>query len=86
MVINVTSAIKNHEYIKSVIDESYDDIADDDERLNTIVNEINRICNLTTEELIKFTHDIKEIVDHNYIHFSNTTDFRITKNVVSMLK
>jgi hypothetical protein len=68
------------------IDEAYDDIMDDDERLNTITNEINRICNLSTEELIQFTHNIKEIVDHNFVHFSNTTDFRITKNVVSMLK
>jgi len=68
------------------IDESYDDITDDDTRLNTIVNEINRLCKLSLEELIQITYNIKEIVDHNFVHFSNTTDFRITKNVVSMLK
>jgi hypothetical protein len=68
------------------IDESYDDIKDDDSRLNTITNEINRLCKLSPEEWIQFTASIKEIVDHNFIHFNNTTDFRITKNVVSMLK
>jgi hypothetical protein len=68
------------------IDESYDDIKDDDSRLNAITNEINRLCTLSSEDWIQFTSSIKEIVDHNFIHFSNTTDFRITKNVVSMLK
>ena len=68
------------------INESYDDITDDDTRLNTIANEINRLCKLSLEELVQITCNIKEIVDHNFIHFSNTTDFRITKNVVSMLK
>jgi hypothetical protein len=51
-----------------------------------ITNEINRLCKLSPEDWIQFTSSIKEIVDHNFIHFSNTTDFRITKNVVSMLK
>lgn len=68
------------------IDESYDDIKDDDSRLTMITNEINRLCKLSPEEWIQFTSSIKEIVDHNFIHFSNTADFRITKNVVSMLK
>jgi hypothetical protein len=68
------------------IDESYDDIKDDDSRLTMITNEINRLCKLSPEDWIQFTSSIKEIVDHNFIHFSNTTDFRITKNVVSMLK
>jgi hypothetical protein len=77
---------RGYKTVAPYMDEAYDDIMDDDERLNTIANEINRICNLSTEKLIQFTHNIKEIVDHNFVHFSNTTDFRITKNVVSMLK
>lgn len=68
------------------INESYDDIIDDDDRLNAIVNEINRLCNLSEQELVQFTHDIKEIVEHNSAHFKQTTDFRITENIVDLLK
>jgi hypothetical protein len=68
------------------INESYDDIIDDDERLDAIVHEINRLCNLSEQELVQFTYDIKEIVEHNSAHFKQTTDFRITENVAGLLK
>lgn len=68
------------------IDESYDDIKDDDDRLDAIVSEINRLCRLSEPELIQFTHHIKEIVEHNSAHFKQTTDFRITKSIVNTLK
>jgi uncharacterized protein YPO0396 len=68
------------------INESYDDIVDDDERLDAIVSEINRLCSMTEQELVQFTHDIKEIVEHNSTHFNQTTDFRITESVVDLLK
>jgi hypothetical protein len=68
------------------INESYDDIVDDDERLDAIVNEINRLCNLSEQELIQFTYAIKEIVEHNSTHFKQNTDFRITENIVHLLK
>ena len=48
------------------IDESYDDIPDDEQRLLCIMDEINRLCNLTDDELIQWQNNIGEIVDHNY--------------------
>jgi hypothetical protein len=48
------------------IDESYDDILDDEQRLLFIMNEINRLCSLTDDELMQWQHNIKSIVDHNY--------------------
>lgn len=48
------------------IDESYDDMTDDEERLLHIMGEINRLCSLSDDELLQWQHNIKEIVDHNY--------------------
>lgn len=48
------------------IDESYDVIRDDEERLLHIMGEINKLCSLTSDELLQWQHNIKEIVDHNY--------------------
>lgn len=44
------------------IDESYDEILDDKLRLDVIANEINR---LSKTNLIEFTHQVKDIVEHN---------------------
>jgi hypothetical protein len=68
------------------IDEAYDDIKDDDARLNAITNEINRLCKFSDQEMIQFTHHVKEIVEYNSAHFNKTVDFRITKNVSTLLK
>lgn len=67
------------------IDESYDSIEDDDFRLTTIFNEVKRLCNLSTQELIKFTENIKEIVEYNYQVFFNKTDYRYTKNIDELM-
>lgn len=48
------------------IDESYDDIYDDEQRLLHIMNEVNRLCNLSDVELLEWQTNIKEIVDYNY--------------------
>jgi hypothetical protein len=48
------------------IDESYDSMRDDEERLLHIMGEINKLCSLTGDELLQWQHNIKEIVDHNY--------------------
>jgi hypothetical protein len=77
---------KGYKTFAPYIDESYDAITDDNERMDAIVNEINRLCNLSEQELVQFTHDIKKIVEHNSTHLDNTTDFRITKNIVNILK
>jgi hypothetical protein len=68
------------------IDESYDTIEDDDLRMECIVREINRLCNLSEQELINFTYNIQPIVQHNSSLYKNVTDFTVTKNVVSSLK
>jgi hypothetical protein len=54
------------------IDESYDEIEDDKLRLKAIADEINRLSN---SDLIEFTHNIKDIVEHNQSNFLNQTIF-----------
>lgn len=48
------------------IDESYDDIMDDEQRLLKIIDEVKRLSSLTTEQLVEWQESIKEIVEYNY--------------------
>jgi hypothetical protein len=49
-----------------LIDESYDSEPDDNKRMWMIVNEIERLCNLSDTELETFLIEAKEIVEHNF--------------------
>lgn len=51
-----------------LIDESYDNEADDNKRMTMIVNEIERLCNLSDKELETFLTEARKIVDHNFAH------------------
>jgi UDPglucose 6-dehydrogenase len=48
------------------IDESYDTATNDEERLKLIVAEVERLCNLSEEELTVWQENIKDTVEHNY--------------------
>jgi len=48
------------------IDESYDNIDNDEERLLAIVREVSRMNNFTSDEWIKWQTNIKPIIEHNY--------------------
>lgn len=48
------------------IDESYDDIEDDWDRLYTIAKETERLCNLPDYELDKMLLDMQNTLDYNY--------------------
>lgn len=77
---------RGYKTFEPFIDETYDSIEDDAERLAAIIKEINRLCNLSETELIEFTGNIKAIVEYNSQHYQNMTDFQYTKNVLSLLK
>lgn len=49
-----------------IIDESYDKIENDSDRLVAVGNEIERLCNLNESKLKDFRHDCLAIVNHNY--------------------
>ena len=68
---------KNLEFLKSlgyktfsnVIDETYDDIVNDGERLLYISNEIERLCNMNESQTNEFLQECHDIVKYNYKHF-----------------
>lgn len=53
------------------INESYDNIESDSERLWAIINEVNRLCKMTDSEWIEWQHNIKSIVEYNSNYFLN---------------
>jgi hypothetical protein len=66
------------------IDESYDSIIDDNDRMLAIVNEITRLSKFTDEQWIEFTHNVQEIVEHNANVLKTKQDFTVTKNILSL--
>lgn len=48
------------------IDETYDTIQDDELRLQAIMDEVERLSNLSDEEMIKWQENILPILEHNY--------------------
>lgn len=55
------------------IDESYDEELDDDKRMKMILDEIERLCNLTDIELQNFLVNCAPICDHNQTVLKNKT-------------
>ncbi len=73
----LVAAPKNLQYLKSYgfktfdkwIDESYDDIQDSDARLEKISIEINKLCQLSKEQLNDMYLEMQEILEYNFVHF-----------------
>lgn len=53
------------------IDETYDTIEDDETRLEYVMNEVERLCNLSDSEMIEWQKNIEPIVLHNYNFLKN---------------
>lgn len=68
------------------IDESYDEIEDDNLRLKTIVSEIERLCKMSDDQWITWQNNIKDIVEHNHTVLLNKLDFKITTDVENLFK
>lgn len=56
------------------IDESYDDIEDYELRFKAVMSEINRLSNLTEDELDNFWNSTKEITEYNF-NYLNSDEF-----------
>lgn len=54
------------------IDESYDEIENDNLRLQAVVEEVKR---LSASDLVEFTYQVKDIVEHNEKILRNQTEF-----------
>lgn len=56
---------KGYKTFDGIIDESYDSVVDETERLLMIVKEIKRLSSLSNEEVVDFNNRVKDIVDYN---------------------
>jgi len=54
------------------IDETYDTIDNDEDRVEAICNEIERLCKLSDTEILEWQRNVEPIILHNYQHFCNT--------------
>lgn len=63
------------------IDESYDSIENDDQRLEAIVKEVERLCAFTDSQWLEWQTNVKDIVEHNFNVLLNRQTFGVTKNV-----
>lgn len=61
------------------IDESYDTIEDPEHRIKLILSEIDRLCNMSYEELEKQVSELKDILDYNYDHYHSLTQIEQKK-------
>jgi hypothetical protein len=66
------------------IDESYDSIEDDDQRLEAITKEVERLCAFTDAEWLNWQTNVKDIVEHNFDVIMNRQQYGITTNVDQM--
>ena len=76
---------KGYKTFDLFIDESYDSIYDDVQRMQKICAEVTRLCNLPDEELVKFTEYAKDIIEHNYNVLYNVTDFTTVADLNTIL-
>lgn len=58
-----------------IINESYDQISNDGDRLLAVLDEVHRLCHLNDAELSKYISECKEITEYNYNVFINKTQF-----------
>lgn len=57
------------------IDETYDTVEDDVDRMICIVNEVNRLINQTDDQWLEWQKNIKNIVEYNFSKFHSKSDY-----------
>jgi hypothetical protein len=59
------------------INESYDEIYDDETRLVCALNEVSRLAAFSREQWLQWLSDIEPIVEHNFQHLKNNHQYAI---------
>ena len=70
----------------SVIDESYDNIVDNDARIEAVVNQLHWYCNLTPGEKTDVIKRLEPIIQHNFNHFYGEFRHIITQELLDNTK
>lgn len=67
------------------IDETYDTIENDNDRMNAIVNEVKRLCQQTTEQWLDWCKNVKSIVEHNKQQLHEPASYFVYKDLSSLM-
>lgn len=80
--------LKNYGFktFDAIIDESYDDIYDNDTRVEAVVNQLKWYCGLTNKEKKEIIQEIAPIVEYNFHHFYGDFKHIITKELLDNTK
>jgi hypothetical protein len=86
----LVGAVGNLEYLRSYgfktfdrwIDESYDSEPDHDLRMQKIVKELERLCNLTFKQNLDILSEMQEVLEYNHNHFFTTFKEIIVEELV----
>jgi hypothetical protein len=70
----------------SVIDESYDNIQDNDLRTEAIVRQLHWYCNLTPDEKTDIIRQLEPVIQHNFNHFYGEFRHIITRELLDNTK
>ena len=70
----------------SVIDESYDNIQDNDLRTEAVISQLHRYCNLTPDEKTDVIKQLEPIIQHNFDHFYGEFRHIITRELLDNTK
>lgn len=66
-----------------IIDESYDTIQDNDQRIDAVAAQLQWYCNLSVEEKSRVIERLAPIVEHNFHHFYGAFKHIITKELLN---
>lgn len=69
-----------------IIDESYDDIEDNDTRTKAVVEQLEWYCNLSESDKAEVMTKIEPIVEYNFHHFYNDFKYIITDELINNTK
>lgn len=69
-----------------IIDESYDNIKDNDARIDAVVNQLNWYCNLSASEKQEIIERLAPIVEYNFHHFYGEFKHIITRELLDNCK
>lgn len=83
---NTLATLKKYGYktFSPYIDESYDNIEDDNARMDAIANEVKRLCELSEEEALDWQRNVKDIVEYNKNLYFTNQNYRLSDNICDL--
>lgn len=84
---NSLAALRNRGFktFHPYINENYDNILNDSDRMDAVIDEVNRLSNQTPEEWLEWCENIKPIVEHNKKHLEQPASYFVYKDLSKLM-